>query len=320
MTRQQLMVRLQSSKPPPPPIEMEPQDHLQVLEPPLEQNFTWDEISETESETSRVADDVNGLAFSRRSLNASYLGISSVPTILKVIAHLSPHVQERIPEGTEAWRSPSTLADSPGDMVSLQEDEIPIINAYFIHVHPVIPMVDEADFRQRYFQSNTEEDEDGPWLALMNMVLAMGSMASDLIHFNGHNHFYKRALPYLNINSFGSGHLYMVQALALYSGMVLHFLNKPNMAVAVMGATLQMAVAMGLHRVKASQSSTNPAYHPANGSTTMRIRTWWSILCLDTWASSTLGRPSERYWDPTITLTSSMSVLENLVSHIKRCC
>ncbi|KAF5557196.1 lactose regulatory [Fusarium phyllophilum] len=311
MTRQQLLIRLQDSKAPPPVTETEPQDHLQVLEPSVEQNFTWDEVSETESE-SRVADDVNGLAFSQQSLNASYLGISSIPTILKVIAHLSPHVQQRVPKGSEAWRSPSTLAASPGDIACLQIDEIPLINAYFSHVHPVIPMVDEADFRQRYLQSNTKEDEAGPWLALLNMVLAMGSMASDSIHFNAHNHFYKRALPHLNINSFGSGHLYMVQALALYSGMVLHFLNKPNMAVAVMGATLQMAVAMGLHRVQASQSSTNVACHPANGSTATRIRTWWSILCLDTWASSTLGRPSHGYWDPAITLTSPMSVVQDL--------
>ncbi|KAF5986342.1 lactose regulatory [Fusarium coicis] len=312
MTRQQLLIRLQASKVPPPAAETEPQDHLQVLEPSVEQNFTWDEVSETESETSRVADDVNGLAFSRQSLNASYLGISSVPTILKVIAHLSPHVQQRVPTGAEAWRSPSSLAASPGDIACLQVDEIPLINAYFSHVHPVVPMVDEADFRQRYLQSNTEEDETGPWLALMNMVLSMGSMASDSIHFSAHNPFYKRALPHLNINSFGSGHLYMVQALALYSGMILHFLNKPNMAVAVMGATLQMAVAMGLHRAQASQAPTNTAFHPANGSTATRIRTWWSILCLDTWASSTLGRPSHVYWDPTITLTSPMSALQDL--------
>ncbi|KAH7209882.1 hypothetical protein DER44DRAFT_839580 [Fusarium oxysporum] len=296
MTREQLLIRLEASKAPPRPraTETEPQEHLQVLEPSVEQNFTWDEVSETESETSRVADDVNGLAFSRQSLNASYLGISSVPTILKVIAHLSPHVQQRVPKGPEAWRSPSTLAASPGDMACLQVDEIPLINAYFSHVHPVIPMVDEADFRQRYLQSNMEEDEAGPWVALMNMVLAMGSMASDSIHFNAHNPFYKRALPHLNINSFGSGHLYMVQALALYSGMVLHFLNKPNMAVAVMGATLQMAVAMGLHRVQASQSSTNTTCHPASGSIATRIRTY------------------EGYWDPAITLTSPMSVLQDL--------
>ncbi|KAF4959552.1 hypothetical protein FGADI_1619 [Fusarium gaditjirri] len=309
MTRQQLLIQLQA---PPPATETEPQDHLQVLEPSAGQNFTWDEVSDTDSETSRVADDVNGLAFSRQSLNASYLGISSVPTILKVIAHLSPHVQQQVPKGSEAWRTPSSLAASPGDMDCLQLDEMPLINAYFSHVHPVVPMVDEADFRQRYLQSHTEEDEAGPWLALMNIVLAMGSMASDSVHFSAHNPFYKRALSHLNINSFGSGHIYMVQALSLYSGMVLHFLNKPNMAVAVMGATLQMAVAMGLHRVRASQSSTTTAFHPENGSTATRIRTWWSILCLETWASSTMGRPNEGYWDPTISLTSPMSAFQDL--------
>lgn len=320
MTRQQLLIRLQSSTSLLPVTETESHDHLQVLEPSLEQNFTWDEVSEDESETSRVADDVNGLAFSRQSPNASYLGISSVPTILRVIAHLSPHVQQRVPKGSQAWRSPSTLGASPDDMTCLQFDEIPLINAYFSHVHPIIPMVDEADFRQRYLRFGTDEEEVGPWLALMNMVLAMGSMASDSVHFNGHNPFYKRALPHLNINSFGSGHLYMVQALALYSGMILHFLNKPNMAVAVMGATLQMAVAMGLHRVQTLQPSATIAYHPANGSTITRIRTWWSILCLDTWASSTLGRPSMGYWDPTTTLTLPMSALENLVSLTDHCC
>jgi hypothetical protein len=105
----------------------------------------------------------------------------------------------------------------------------------------------------------------------------------------------------------------MIQAMALYSGMILHFLNKPNMATAVMGATLQMAVAMGLHRVQSVQPYSNDAYHRTNGSPITRVRTWWSILCLDTWASSTLGRPSMRYWDPTTTLTMPMSALENLV-------
>jgi hypothetical protein len=205
MTRQQLLIRLQSPKTPLPTTETGEQDHLHVLEPSLEQNFTWDEVSETESDTSRVADDVNGLAFSRQSLSASYLGISSVPTILRVIAHLSPHAQQRVPKGPQAWRSPSTLGASPDDMSYLQFEEVPLINAYFSYVHPIIPMVDEADFRQRHSQFDATQGEAGPWLALMNMVLAMGSMASDSIHFTGHNPFYKRALSYLSINSFGSG-------------------------------------------------------------------------------------------------------------------
>ncbi|KAJ4248467.1 hypothetical protein NW762_012804 [Fusarium torreyae] len=312
MTRQQLSIRLQSSTDSPSVVAAEPHDSLQVLEPSLEQNFTWEEVSDNESETSRVADDVNGLAFSRQSPNASYLGLSSVPTILQVIAHLCPHVQRQVPPGPQAWRSPSTLGASPGGTTFSKEEEIPLINAYFNHVHPIIPMVDEADFRQQYAKTETAEDEATPWLALLNMVLAMGSMASDSTHFSSHNFFYKRALPYLNMSSFGSGHLYMVQALALYSGMILHFLNKPNMAMAVMGATIRMAVAMGLHRAQVTRSNANDAYHPVTGSTITRIRTWWSLLCLDTWASSTLGRPSLGYWNRTTILTTSMSNLDSL--------
>jgi hypothetical protein len=159
------------------------------------------------------------------------------------------------------------------------------------------------------------------------MVLAMGSMASDSIHLTSHNIFYKRALSYINISSFGSGHIHMVQALALYSGMLLHFFNRPNTATAVMGATIQMAVAMGLHRVQATQANLDRPARPTAGTTNTRIRTWWCLLCLDTWASSTLGRPSPGYWNPATVSTTTPSALETsvslfLVSHftVKRWC
>ena len=55
------------------------------------------------------------------------------------------------------------------------------------------------------------------------------------------------------MSSFGSGHIYTVQTLALYGGWLLHYLNKPNTASAVMGATFRMAFAMGLHRAQVSR-------------------------------------------------------------------
>jgi hypothetical protein len=314
MTRQQLLIRLQSYTIPERTMDDISHDSLQVLEPHVEQNFTWDEVSETSSETSRVADDVNGQAFSRQSLNASYLGLSSVPTILRVIVHLRPNVQRRIPEGPQAWRSPSMYSGSPDETSVMQADETSLIDAYFDQIHPIIPMIDEAEFRCRYFTADLAQDETGSWLALLNMVLAMGSMASGSIHLTSHNIFYKRALSYINISSFGSGHIHMVQALALYSGMLLHFFNRPNTATAVMGATIQMAVAMGLHRVQATQAKLDiPAYSTA-GTTNTRIRTWWCLLCLDTWASSTLGRPSPGYWNPATVSTTTPSALETAVS------
>ncbi|KAM0240812.1 hypothetical protein ACHAP5_007847 [Fusarium lateritium] len=311
MTRQQLLVRLQSSTAPQRTMDDESHDSLQVLEPHVEQNFTWDEVSETNSETSRVADDVNGQAFSRQSLNASYLGLSSVPTILRVIVHLRPNVQRRVPEGSQAWKSPSMYSGSPDETSVMQADETSLINAYFDQIHPIIPMIDEVEFRCRYSTTDRTQDEADSWLALLNMVLAMGTMASDSIHLTSHNMYYKRALSYINISSFGSGHIHMVQALALYSGMLLHFFNRPNTATAVMGATIQMAVAMGLHRVQVIQAGVErPACHTV-GTTDTRIRTWWCLLCLDTWASSTLGRPSPGYWNQATVSTSSPSALIN---------
>ncbi|KAM0343529.1 hypothetical protein ACHAPU_008424 [Fusarium lateritium] len=309
MTRQQLLIRLQSCAAPPRTMDDIPHESLQVLEPHVEQNFTWDEVSETNSETSRVADDVNGQAFSGQSLNASYLGLSSVPTILRVIVHLRPNVQRKVPEGPQAWRSPSMYSGSPDETSVLQVDETLLINAYFDQIHPIIPMIDEIEFRCRYSTADLPQDETGSWLALLNMVLTMGTMASDSVHLTSHNMFYKRALSYINISSFGSGHIHMVQALALHSGMLLHFFNRPNTATAVMGATIQMAVAMGLHRLQVTQAGLERPACPTVGTTDTRIRTWWCLLCLDTWASSTLGRPSPGYWNQATVSTSCPSAL-----------
>ena len=120
-------------------------------------------------------------------------------------------------------------------------------------------------------------------------------------------------MTHLNMSSFGSGHIYTVQALALYGGWLLHYLNKPNTASAVMGATLRMAVAMGLHRAQMPRHY--PIYSQSAGHSSImtRIRTWWCIFCLDTWAAATLGRPGLGYLDPGTVLTSSTSSLASMV-------
>ncbi|KAF5664344.1 lactose regulatory lac9 [Fusarium heterosporum] len=311
MTRQQLLKRLDTFADPPSTSEDFSHDDLLVLEPLTEQNFTWDEFSEHDSETSRIADDVNGLAFSRQSLNTSYLGLSSVPTILRVIAHIRPGIQKRVSEDSQAWRSSSWLMTCSDEPSILQIDEASLVDAYFDRIHTIIPMIDEAEFRYRYDLTKLSPDSTNPWLALLNMVLAMGSLASDSMHFNSHNIFYKRALSYLSITSFGSGHIYMVQALALYSGMALHFFNRPNTASAIMGATIQMAVAMGLHRVQRFRVDMNSPCCPTTGTADTQIGTWWTLLCLDTWASSTLGRPSPGYWNPATVTTPIPSTLRS---------
>lgn len=84
----------------------------------------------------------------------------------------------------------------------------------------------------------------------------------------------------------------MIQFLTSHS---LHYVNRPNIANNLMGATLRMATVLGLHREYAepapsknlSMTFTSDAI-PAE----IRRRTWWSLFCLDAWASTTTGRPS----------------------------
>jgi hypothetical protein len=292
------------------------EDGLQDLEPPPERDFTWDEVSGDDSDVSRVADDINGLAVSLDSLNshnASYLGFSSVPTILRVIAHLSPRIRQVVPPSLETLKSPVPTGESPESNVSADIDELSLINEYFLHVHPITPMIDEADFRRRFADGEVPENSKTPWLALFNMVLTMGCFAEDNSQFSKHHFLYKRALSYLSMSSFGSGHIYTVQALALYGGWLLHYLNKPNTACAVMGATLRMAIAMGLHRVQIPRHYPVNAQSSGHSSIVTRIRTWWCIFCLDTWSAATMGRPGLGYWNPGTVLTSSTSSLASMV-------
>ncbi|KAF4974685.1 hypothetical protein FZEAL_8443 [Fusarium zealandicum] len=282
-------------------------DDLQILEPSPECDFTWDEVSDNESQISRIADDVNGLAFSADSLRESYLGLSSVPTILRVITHLSPQTRKLVLPSPPTWSAPTESGTTAENMALGETDEVLLINAYFYHVHPITPMVDEADFRQRYAKGNVKDSLSGSWLALLNTVLAMGCLASDATHFNGHNVYYKRATQHIGISSFGSGHLYSVQALALYGGYLLHYLHKPNTASAVLGAAIRMAVAMGLHRVQMPQDHLVKPQQTARSTAISRIHTWWSVFCLDTWAATTLGRPNLGYWNPATVLTSPTS-------------
>ncbi|KPM39229.1 hypothetical protein AK830_g7350 [Neonectria ditissima] len=315
MSPEQLIAKAKASLKSTSPATIEEEDEdLRVLEPSPESNFTWDEVSDDESQLSRVADDVNGLAVALNpttQVNASYLGFSSVPTILRVIAHLSPGTRQMLSNSSNAapLRSPTVFESSPESIGSPYADELVLIDAYFSRVHLVTPMVDEADFRQRHADGDAPENQSSSWLALLNTVLAVGCLASDSSQFSGHNVYYKRALPFLGTSSFGSGHLYTVQALALYGGYILHFLNKPNMATAVTGATMRMAVAMGLHRVQIQQNQPDGLQSPAESSVITRIRTWWSLFCLDTWSATTLGRPGLGYWNPATVLTSPASSL-----------
>lgn len=282
---------------------------LEYLEPSPEQDLTWDEVSSEDNEVRRVTDDVNGMSLSLEK-SRSFLGVSSVPTVLRVIAQVCPRARQGMGPETLLYneRLPKTQ--------STVMDESEYVDAYFNHVHGGIPMVDEMDFRECYAQGRAGSHHQGPWLALSNMVLSMGCIAASGADNNLHTVYYERASEHLNLRDLGSGNLYTVQALGILGGYYLHFVNRPNMATVLLGAALRMALSLGLHRIPLQNfDSSSTQVSQKQRWLDTRAKTWWSLFCLDTWASFSLGRPSLGRWSSDISVPTG-TLSQTLVCNI----
>ena len=254
-----------------------------------------------------ISDDINALSLSVKQ-SSSYLGISSVMAVLRGILWLDPDAQsffsktpDRSAIASRDHSAPPEVFDTgqspPPSHQSSVWDEIPLINAYFMYVHAFVPLIEEQSFRDTYTSGSRH---DSRWLALLNVVLAMGSMAASTSDDKGHHVYYRRAMQHLGFDALGSAHLETVQTLALLGGFYLHYIQQPNLAIALMGATLRLAVALGLHR-EYLDGRTQQSPKSRTSSVEMRRRIWWCVFNMDAWASANLGRPSMGRWGHAIT-------------------
>jgi hypothetical protein len=281
---------------------------LDTLEQAPELDTAADEVTRRRSVINAVSDDVNGLSFSLDK-TSSYVGVSSINAALKAIFKIAPqvqsHLQHNCPPTALPSRAPSPSL-SPAPSIRSGEDSgqfaLPppdvaehYIDSYFDEVHAMMPMIDEDAFRHTFLY---DERTDAPWLALFNVVLALGSLACGTCDSREHLTYAKRARQILRQKSLGSNHLFVLQAHGLLSGYYLHWLNRPNEAHAMMGATMRIASAVGIHREYDASCTGSRAVIPPE----IRRRTWWSLVCLDTWASMTTGRPSFGRLGPGITV------------------
>lgn len=254
-----------------------------------------------------VSDDVNGLSLSSRQ-PSSYLGVSSIQAVLKVIVWLDPGCVSYLA------RTPSF---QPNDESVLDYDisdwghrppitpphpyipptEVQMLDAYFLHFQAFAPMIDERTFRDTYMTGNRRDDN---WLALLNIVLALGSIAASSPEDLTHQTYFLRCKSHLSLSSLGSSHLETIQALGLIGGWYCHYISQPNLAYSLMGAALRMAATLGLHKEFAeSRQAPSPAkLAPMD----LKRRVWWSLFVMDTWAGMTLGRPSMGRFGPNITV------------------
>ncbi|KAL2824226.1 fungal-specific transcription factor domain-containing protein [Aspergillus cavernicola] len=261
----------------------------------------WDEPAQNPTRIA-ISDDINAIGLAGDRHRRSYLGICSVSAVLRALFRLFPGAKDRIAEESKLWPGvqqgdiqPSlwtpALAFNPAPD-SLRE--LRYIGFYFEHIHAITPFLHEESFRATFAAG---DGQTPAWLGLCNMVLTVGSIASG--SDTAHIHYYNQARSYIDLDSLGSGNLETLQALCLLGGYYLHYRNSPNMAYAILGAAQRLAIALGLHRespVRNDHQDSEMGERYAIRSETRR-RTWWSLYCLDTWASMTLGRPTCGRWD-----------------------
>jgi hypothetical protein len=301
-------------------------ESLEALEQAHPEDIYWDEARKHQVRVQGISDDVNGLSMSVDQ-QSSYVGISSITAALKVIVKCAPQVGSLIANGNQETAVPSR-ANSPPETDEDKGHPLPpqvygqeLIKSYFERVHLFFPLIEERKFWSTYLYSDRR---DSAWLALLNMVFALGSLASSTSDNEAHYVYFNRSRQHISLDSFGSGSLEVLQALAIMSGYYMHYLNRPNEAHSLMGGTLRMATALGLHREYFDASKTDSGGQlnaMAPGETDaitpeMRRRIWWSLFVLDTWASTTTGRPSLGRMGPSITVLLPGTSADSVRLHV----
>jgi hypothetical protein len=308
-------------------------DSLEALEAVPPHDFEWENPSPA---IQSISDDVNGLSM-RVDRQSSYVGISSINAALKFIFKTAPMAKQMMLTATTETAlpsragSPPPYSKDPFALPSTEEGE-ELLASFFEKVHPYLPMVDEEGITNDY-RAGTRKDP--PYFALLNMIFALGSLASGTSDNDAHIAYFKRARAHVNpkLETFGNPGLEVLQALAMMGGYYLHYLNRPNEADALMGATLRVACAIGVHReyvepsllknsssthtmnnssnngtgqpegeIDGNENTLAPSSKPRSITADIRRRTWWTIFCLDTWATTTTGRPSLGRYSPGVTV------------------
>ncbi len=244
-----------------------------------------------------ISDDVNALSLTSRH-STSYLGVSSIQAALKVIAWLHPEFETHFTR--TLFKDDDTLHLLSNSQRASPPTEMEMLDAYFLHFHPFAPLLDEDAFRSTLMAGSRKDDQ---WLALLNIVLSLGSIAATGAEDQTHQLYFERSMSRLSVYSLGSPSLEVVQALGLIGGWYCHYISQPNLGYSLMGASLRMAVTLGLQREPCIPNRF--AVEPTTlVSQELRRRIWWSLTCLETWGHETLGRPNMDCFGPSITVNS----------------
>ena len=252
--------------------------------------------SASEESEEHISDDVNALSLPARNVT-SYLGVSSIQAALKVIAWLHPDLNSHLssPKDQRHHHNHRQSANTPG----VPPTELQLLDAYFDNFQPFSPLLDEEVWRSTFLSGHRKDDR---WLALLNIMLALGSITAAGVDNDNHRTYFERSMSFLNFKTLGNPSLELVQTLGLMGGWYCHYISQPNLGYALMGASLRMAVTLGLQHEPPFDSHSIGVRPSGTGYQEFKRRIWWSLCCLEIWGHETLGRPSMDFFGPSITV------------------
>lgn len=181
-----------------------------------------------------------------------------------------------------------------------------LVQAFFTHVHPNIPIFHPSAFQVKYEATCSANPDANPfsrdhgWMASLMMVFVLG--AQKLESQLGTTQSYELQQKYLSIlfrdqleRMALTASLSNVQALVLLS-LYQHNAGERNAAWLLIGQAARTAVALGMHR-----DGENGNFDPFERNT--RRLVWWTLYVFEQFISLALGRPS---YTETVGVTSAL--------------
>ncbi|PVH98672.1 hypothetical protein DM02DRAFT_32457 [Periconia macrospinosa] len=171
-----------------------------------------------------------------------------------------------------------------------------LLESYLITVQSTYPILAEppfkAQFNQLYQSPPYPSNTTSKWLGLLNLVFAIGKRHADLIEEihtldNTDHHVYWSRAHVLGLEGFHSvGHadITQIQSTGL-SALYLLSIGHVNRAWVLMGSSLRLTHALGLHVRNENNNSTSAQKE-------IWLRMWWGVYSLEGHLSTIVGRPN----------------------------
>ncbi|KAL8778230.1 MAG: hypothetical protein Q9213_007509 [Squamulea squamosa] len=187
----------------------------------------------------------------------------------------------------EEWLLEST-GQSPGMSQLLPHRRLAkiLFEKYFEAVHPIWPILLEAESRERFNYTWISDEPPEPlWMVQLNLIMCLGcqqceSEADSAYKLSGNDatsdskEFYQRAQGYVYANAFTSSNVAMLQALvlmALYQQGAMRF----NEFYLTVGHAARIAQCLGFHISRPELETVQPQHRE------VRRRLWWACFCMD---------------------------------------